>query len=213
MQGTERAGFEFRGHAGEWFGIWIVNVLLTIATLGICSAWAKVRKNRYFHGNTFVAGRNFDYHATGLQILVGRLIVGAGLVAFSILGAVPEIAVVLALALLVALPFLLRRALRFNAAMSSWSNVRFGFEGGAGGVAKVYLLYPFLAALTLQATAPLAARAMRRYAIANHRLGGHRFALDAPIWPFYRAALIAVGWVVLVLLATILAVRPFLATR
>ena len=44
---------EFRGKTGEFFGIWIVNVFLTIITLGIYSAWAKVRTNRYFYGNIY----------------------------------------------------------------------------------------------------------------------------------------------------------------
>jgi uncharacterized membrane protein YjgN (DUF898 family) len=39
--------FEFRGTGGEYFRIWIVNLLLTILTLGIYSAWAKVRQLRY----------------------------------------------------------------------------------------------------------------------------------------------------------------------
>jgi uncharacterized membrane protein YjgN (DUF898 family) len=38
-------------------------VLLTIVTIGIYSAWAKVRRLRYFYGNTFLAGSSFDYHA------------------------------------------------------------------------------------------------------------------------------------------------------
>jgi uncharacterized membrane protein YjgN (DUF898 family) len=54
--------FEFRGSAGEFFRIWIVNVALILITLGIYSAWAKVRTRRYFYGNTFVAGNAFDYH-------------------------------------------------------------------------------------------------------------------------------------------------------
>ena len=35
---------KFKGQAGEYFGIWIVNLLLTVITIGIYSAWAKVRK-------------------------------------------------------------------------------------------------------------------------------------------------------------------------
>ncbi len=31
----------FRGSASEYFGIWIVNVLLTIVTIGIYSAWPR----------------------------------------------------------------------------------------------------------------------------------------------------------------------------
>jgi hypothetical protein len=44
--------FEFRGEAREYFRIWIVNLALGIVTLGVYSAWAKVRSERYFYGNT-----------------------------------------------------------------------------------------------------------------------------------------------------------------
>ena len=77
--------FIFKGNAKEWFGIWIVNLLLSIVTLGIYSAWAKVRTKKYFYGNTFVDGRNFDYHATGGQILKGRLIIIAAIIVFQII--------------------------------------------------------------------------------------------------------------------------------
>jgi glutaredoxin len=40
--------FTFTGNSKEYFGIWIVNTLLRIITLGIYSPWAKVRKRRYF---------------------------------------------------------------------------------------------------------------------------------------------------------------------
>jgi len=52
---------EFTASAGEYFRIWIVNLALTIVTLGIYSAWAKVRKRRYFYGHTRIAGEAFEY--------------------------------------------------------------------------------------------------------------------------------------------------------
>ena len=66
---------KFNGTAKEFFGIWIVNILRSIMTIGIYSAWAKVRTKKYFYQNTYIADRNFNYHATGGQILKGRLIV------------------------------------------------------------------------------------------------------------------------------------------
>ena len=42
--------FEFTGSGFEYFRIWIVNVLLTIVTFGIYSAWAKVRTLRLADG-------------------------------------------------------------------------------------------------------------------------------------------------------------------
>ena len=50
------AAIQFTGSGSEYFKIWIVNVLLTIVTLGIYSAWAKVRRLRYFYNNTRFAG-------------------------------------------------------------------------------------------------------------------------------------------------------------
>lgn len=44
--------FKFHGNASEYFGIWIVNILLTIITLSLYAPWAKVRRLRYFYGNT-----------------------------------------------------------------------------------------------------------------------------------------------------------------
>ncbi|MET2872051.1 DUF898 family protein, partial [Exiguobacterium profundum] len=54
----------FIGSGSEYFRIWIVNLLLTIVTLGIYSAWAKVRTLQYFYRNTQLAGSSFDYHGS-----------------------------------------------------------------------------------------------------------------------------------------------------
>ena len=70
---------EFSGAAGEYFRIWIVNLVLTIVTLGIYSAWAKVRKRRYFYSHTRIDGEGFEYRANPVAILKGRLIAVAPL--------------------------------------------------------------------------------------------------------------------------------------
>src|SRR6478735_4428933 len=97
--------FSFMGSGKEYFGIWIVNVLLTIITLGIYSAWAKVRRNRYFYGNTVILDRAFEYHATGKQIFIGRLIVVGFFIVMNILAViVPPVAIITPIVLLIALP-------------------------------------------------------------------------------------------------------------
>lgn len=191
-------GVEFTGNAREWFGIWIVNLLLTIVTLGIYSAWAKVRRKKYFHQHTYVAGRNMDYHATGLQILIGRIIVVVAFILYGILSAIPILGLLAIIGLLAIFPWLLVRSLKFNAQMTSWSNVRFQFFGTVGKAFLVYLIYPFLTALTLYTTFPFFDRARKRFSINNHKLGQHGFHFDAPIGGFYIAFLMTLGWVVLV---------------
>ena len=144
--------FEFRGKAGEWFGIWIVNLLLSIITIGIYSAWAKVRRKKYFYNNTYVDGRNFDYHATGGQILIGRLIFVGGYIAFSlIVSLVPIVGVILLLGLLVLIPWLIVKSMQFNARVSSFSNVRFNFVGKTGRAFVVFVLMPIVAYILVAA--------------------------------------------------------------
>jgi len=141
---------QFEGRGGEYFRIWIVNVMLTIVTLTIYYPWAKVRTKRYFHGNTTLAGRSFDYHATGRQLLPGYLIslllvaiyVGAQ-IAFPVAAA--GVFAILALAV----PWIVCKSLRFNLRMTSFSTVRFGFVGTVGGAYVSYLVWPALLLLGL----------------------------------------------------------------
>lgn len=177
----------FTGRASEYFGIWIVNVLLTIITLGIYSAWAKVRRNRYFYGNTVLLGRAFEYHARGLQILIGRLIVVGGLIVLNVIAiVVPILALLPTVVVLVALPWLVAKGLRFTARVTSYRNVRFDFVGGAGGAFKAFILGGLLAVITLGVLAPLASRWSARYVGSNLRYGGKAFDTDPKLGPIYR---------------------------
>ena len=76
----------FTGQAGEYFRIWIVNVCLSILTLGIYSAWAKVGRKKYFYGNTLLDDAAFEYLADPKAILKGRLIVVAAFVVVGLIG-------------------------------------------------------------------------------------------------------------------------------
>ena len=60
----------FGGSGAEYFRIWIVNVALTLATLGIYSAWAKVRREQYFHRHTSLSGAGFDSSEASQAIAV-----------------------------------------------------------------------------------------------------------------------------------------------
>src|SRR6478735_5593208 len=99
--------FEFTATGGEYFRIWIVNLLLTILTLGIYSAWAKVRKLRYFYGSTKLAGSSFEYHGKPIQILKGRLIAAALILPYMILNSVkPLYSIPFLILFILATPFL-----------------------------------------------------------------------------------------------------------
>lgn len=141
--GKRRAHIVFTGRGREYFSVWIVNVLLTIATLGIYLAWAKVRTRRYFTWNTFLEGHHFDYLAGPRSILIGHVIVFGGMAAvyaarewFTALGAV------ITLAAYAAVPWLIYKALRFRARNTAYRGVRFRFLGTPGRAYLVYGLIP-----------------------------------------------------------------------
>lgn len=210
----ELARVEFRGSASEWFGIWLVNLLLNVLTFGIYSPWAKVRTQKYFYQNTYLGGRNFNYHATGMQIFIGRLVVVVALIAFNVvIAAVPAAALAALPVMLFLFPFLLLSALKFRARNSSWANVRFSFTGGYWHMFALQLIFPIIVTLTLFTTSPFLERAYRRYLVSNHKLGTKYFDFDAPIGGFYKAVFAAIGWAFLMgfsaaVLATIYGYSP-----
>lgn len=179
--------FSFSGTAKEYFGIWIVNVLLTIVTLGIYSAWAKVRRNRYFYGNTALAGGGFDYHARPMQILIGRIIVIAYLIIYNmLLHFLPIAGLFLALLFLIAVPWFIARGLRFSARVTSYRNVRFDFVGGYWGAVKAFFLSSLVAVFTFGILAPIASRWTLRYTLGNLRYGGKVFSPDPTLGSLYN---------------------------
>lgn len=143
---TNEHKFKFHGDGGDYFGIWIANILLTIITLGIYSAWAKVRTKKYFYGNTELDGDRFEYLATPIQILVGRIIAVIALIIWSVLTNInPTIAIASGICLGVALPYLMVRNLRFDARVTRYRNVRFNFEGNVADAYINILFKPLLA--------------------------------------------------------------------
>lgn len=72
-----KLSLHFTGSATEYFRIWIVNTCLTLFSLGVYSAWAKVRKKHYFYSHTVLDGTPFQYLGQPIPILKGRLIATA----------------------------------------------------------------------------------------------------------------------------------------
>ena len=135
----------FNGTGLEYFKIWIVNILLVIVTLGLYYPWAKVRNNRYFYANSTLEDRNFDYHATGKQLFLGYLLAMALFLLYMFIQQVsPAGSGIVFLLFIIALPWIVWRSLKFNMRITSFSNVRFSFEGLLGGAYFNFLLLPFI---------------------------------------------------------------------
>lgn len=139
----------FTGSGSEYFRIWIVNLLLTLVTLSLYYPWAKVRKLKYFYGNTLVGNQPLGFHADPKKMLRGYLLVALLLLLYSVSGHFSPTAGLVALVIVAAIwPALLKSSMQFRLANTSWRGLRFRFHGSVSG-AYVAILPLFIPALLL----------------------------------------------------------------
>ncbi|ANF81144.1 hypothetical protein A3K93_02355 [Acinetobacter sp. NCu2D-2] len=172
--------FSFHGNGLEYFGIWIVNLLLMIVTLGLYSPWAKVRRLRYFYSNTALIQRRFDFTGVPTKILKGRLIALGIYLAISILSKQSwEWMLAGALVIWLAVPWLVRATLRFNARNSKFSNARFFFDGTHKAAYGIFFMSIFLMIITLGLAFPIVLWMYKKYTFNNLQLGQLKFNFKA----------------------------------
>jgi uncharacterized membrane protein YjgN (DUF898 family) len=211
---------EFTGSAAEYFRIWIVNLfftLITLITLGIYSAWAKVRKKRYFYGSTRIDGDSFDYFGSPKSILKGRIV---AVVLFLIYAFATELypasrPLFIAVFVLI-LPWLAVRTLAFNARNSAYRGVRFDFVATPREAVPVFLGVPVALAFALVVAFtglyylrwhvvvvsiivilaaalgyPWFAARSKAFVAAHHALGTSRFGCELRVRDFFKIYLLA----------------------
>jgi len=146
--------FKFNGNAVDYFAIWIVNHLLTWLTLGIYSAWAKVRTLQYFYGSTELAGGHFQFTASPLRILRGRIIAVLLLVLYFVVESVQStlahiVFISLVGAFFLFLPVLTVFVLSFKLRYSEWRGISFSFNKNYREAYRVYLIPLLIVAIFL----------------------------------------------------------------
>ena len=185
---------EFSATTGEYFRIWIVNLALTIVTIGIYSAWAKVRKKRYFYAHTKIAGEGFEYRGNPIAILKGRLVAVALLVVYSLAGHVsPILQGAFALLFAIVFPWLYVRSLAFNAYNSAYRNIRLSFGATYLQALGLMAWCAFVTVITVGLAYPYARAEITRFTAENHRYGTAPFALPSLIRAFYGVFLRLIG--------------------
>jgi uncharacterized membrane protein YjgN (DUF898 family) len=186
--------FHFTGSGSEYFRIWIVNLLLTIVTLGIYSAWAKVRRNRYFYDSTQLDGSSFEYHGNPIAILKGRVIAFVAFAAYNLsFKYSPPLGLAVLGVLLLLMPWLVWKSLQFKYYNSGYRGIRFGFRGSLGKMYLYFLVLPFLTIFSLFTLVPLVRRQAMKFQIGESRFGASHFSFTAGIWNFYKVYLIGIG--------------------
>jgi uncharacterized membrane protein YjgN (DUF898 family) len=179
--------FTFSGNAREYFGIWIVNTLLRIVTLGIYSPWAKVRKRRYFYCNTLLDGAPFDYLADPLAILKGWAIAGAFFGLYSLASRTsPLLSLGFMLVFFGIFPWVIVRSRIFNLRNSTHRNIRLGFCADYGEAYRAFLWWQLLMPLTFGLITPYVIYRQKKFLVENSRYGTTRFFFHAQPGQYYR---------------------------
>ena len=192
-RGTEEAErrsrmkFSFHGIGGTLFGMQIVNICLTILTLGLYHFWAKAKIRRYMFSQSAFAGDRFAYHGTGKELYVGflkaMLVFGIpyfGLTAaheFLDLG--PWGARILrwlaGMVFFIYVPIAIVSARRYRCTRTSWRGIRFSFRGKASDFLKLYCKGWLLTALSLGTYYPYFQTRRQAFLNSHTYFGTHRF--------------------------------------
>ncbi len=186
---TPPLSFKFTGTALEYFGIWIVNTLLKIITLGIYSAWAKVRTRRFIYGSTSLQGQAFEYLADPMALFKGWLIAACAFILYIVASRIdPLLSAAIAIIIFLAFPWLLVRSKMFNARNSSHRNIRFGFQPDYGQAYVVYAGLPILTVLTLGILFPYMLYRQQKFLVEQSSYGSTPFTFTATGKDFYAIA-------------------------
>lgn len=179
----------FHGDGSTLFSIRIVNLLLSILTLGTYFFWGKARVRRYVYGQTEYLGDRFAFLGHGREMLVGwvKSLPALAFVLFfpNILPLVWQsihslwVAQLAATAVFLVLwPVARVGAYRYRMNRTAWRGVRFSFRGDSQPYFQFTLKGYLLSSLTLGLYMPVLGIHQRRYIMNHTYFGDARFGFD-----------------------------------
>jgi uncharacterized membrane protein YjgN (DUF898 family) len=180
----------FHGSGGSLFGIHILNIFLTLVTLGAYYFWGKVRIRGYLLSQSEFEEDRFAYHGTGMELLIGTL--KAGLVfggPIMILNAAPGLlgapmwaqaaaGFLVYLIVMSLIPFAMVSARRYRLSRTSWRGIRFSFRGKPWDFIKLFLRGSFLTAITLGLYYPVFETRRHAFMVSHSYFGSRKFDFD-----------------------------------
>ena len=193
------------GAGGEYFVIFLVNLLLTVVTLGVYSFWAKARKRRYLWSHTQYDNQQFEYDGTGLEMFVGFLkgigiMVGASLVAGLVVYGLFMLSAALGITMLVLLflfmVFVAPRAAiygtrKYVLSRTRYRSVRFALSGSALRYGFVGFGHGLLTLLTLGLYHPFASMKLESMVTNNMYFGSEQFEFNGTGNELFKTFLVA----------------------
>jgi uncharacterized membrane protein YjgN (DUF898 family) len=141
LAGITAYPIEFTGTGGEYFRLWLGNLLLVIVTLGLYTPLARRRTAQYFYGHTLVADSPLEFTAQTRRMLVGFILFVVLYAALKIAARTghDNVAAVMTLGGAVLAPYFWASAMRFRFNATRWRGVRLQFTASWGEVYRASL--------------------------------------------------------------------------
>jgi len=197
--------FAYDGRLGELYGIFFVNLLLSIVTLGFYRFWARTRMRRYVWSRVSLHGDALEYTGTGGELFIGFLIVVGLFFVASMLKLVielqspadspaPAIANLVFGLIIVYLIFVARYAAqRYRLTRTLWRGIRGGMTGSAWVWGFKAMLFGVITAITLGFAGPWAQMRLLDDRMNNSYFGDAKASIHSSSVPLYMAFLIGIG--------------------
>lgn len=193
------------GRGGELFLIFLVNLALTIVTIGIYRFWGKTRIRQYVWSHSSLLGERLEYTGRGIELFIGFLMALAlfyapviGMYVWLQAETPPEgqqpspeqlqtLIIIFSLFFLILLASMvlyyvaLFAAYRYRISRTSWFGIRGGMEGSAWTYGFLGFGLGMLNGIALGWTKPWADSVVFKYRLARTWFGSKKFtsSLDA----------------------------------
>ncbi len=172
----------FHGKGSTFFGIVVVNVLLTLITLGIYYPWAKAAYRKYTWNETEFRDSRFVFNGTGKEMFIGFLIMYAiiisfyaSLIFFATFTSGFFVLIGIYLLMLILIPFAIFGGWKYRISRTSWRGIFFSFDGDFKEFLILFVKNLLLTILTLGIYGAWMRVAVQKYLISHTKIGNLRF--------------------------------------
>lgn len=172
----------FKGQGGAYFGIAIVNLILTFLTLGFYYPWAKAKELQFLYGATEFENSRFEFHGTGKEMFKGFIkavlifIVIYGGFMFALINQWLIAGIIwFYIGLLILIPLAIHGSYKYRMSRTSWRGIRFGYRGNRGEFFKLFFRELFFTIISLGLYGAWFSMNIRNYVLSNIRFGNAEF--------------------------------------
>lgn len=195
----------FTGTTSGYYEIWLVNLLVTICSLGLMRPWAEARRRQYFYAHTWLGRHALAYTDSSLG---SPLRAATGLSLIVLIGAVfflqPSVGLLLAAVGAALYPWYRHHATVTRAASTTYRGRCFSHRGDLRDSYIRLLGWPLLTVLMAFVPLGRSLRSSWGHKFENYYYGDERFSAKFAVYDLWRVVGMTLGVAVAVLASVLL---------